>query len=868
MEPVPAVPPRTALQPERQAPAYDPDPLNLPEGAQIPVPSSQVQNFRFSSRYGRPINVVSELLPDKVTRRYVVTGGLIVNVGYGRGLGEIEFATDEAVIWVRGLASDNALSGFESGPDDKKEVELYLSGNVVIRTESINPKLGGTITQTLRADQIYYDVSRSRAVALCADLEIGSPRVPDGVHLQGKEIDRLGPNDWQAFDAAAFSSKLPSDPGLRLDSSQIDLQERQVVLRNIFGLPYRQFGTWQKVEGTERTLTARNAVTWLDGLPVFYLPYLRTDADDPLGPFVGFSLGQNRIFGTQVYTTWDLYKLLALRPPPGHSWRLNLDYLSDRGPGFGTDYNYTLPPREAGLLSPGGGFVRLYGLQDHATTDILGGDRGPVQDPVPPGFRGRADWRHVQALDDIVEGLYFQGQIAYVSDQNFLEQYYKTEWDLGVNHETSAYLTWTRRNFEATGLVMPRLARPWIAQTEWYPRLDGYLVGQSFFDRLVYDARVSGAYAQARPSNVNPGPVLSTDQQVNTGRFDFGQELSLPFDLGPFKLAPYGTLDLTYYSHDLTGDDRGRFIGGGGLRGSIPFSRLYDDASSELFNVRGLYHKVMVGANYYVSHSDTPFTQLPLLDRLNDDAVDQGWRNMVPFQPQYTQGVNGLLLSQAGNPNDLFNPQRYLIRRLVTNSIDTIDSIQVLQMDVRQRLQTKRGYPGLEHTVDVFTLDLSGSYFPEANRDNFGKPLAFLEYNALWNVGDRTAIQSAGWFDPYNNGTRYWNAGVFLDRPDRTNFYVGYRQTDPLNSKAVTATVGYQMSRRYYVNMGVSYDFGIQQALSNSFTLTRTGSDLTMTIGVTYNALVNNFGVQFLIVPNIVAFAAPGRFVGTPLFGR
>src|SRR5262249_9172659 len=160
-----------------------------------------------------------------------------------------------------------------------------------------------------------------------------------------------------------------------------------------------------------------------------------------------------------------------------------------------------------------------------------------------------------------------------------------------------------------------------------------------------------------------------------------------------------------------------------------------------------------------------------------------------------------------------------------------------------QRLQTKRGYPGFEHTVDVFTLNLSGSYFPRAYRDNFGKPFAFLEYDALWNLGDRVSLNSTGWTDPFDIGARYFTVGAYLDRPDRTNFYLGYRQTDPVNSKQVTGSVGYQLSRRYYGNMSVSYDFGIQQALTNTFTLTRTGTDLTFTIGVTYNALVNNFGV-------------------------
>ena len=59
---------------------------------------------------------------------------------------------------------------------------------------------------------------------------------------------------------------------------------------------------------------------------------------------------------------------------------------------------------------------------------------------------------------------------------------------------------------------------------------------------------------------------------------------------------------------------------------------------------------------------------------------------------------------------------------------------KVLQADVRQRWQTKRGYPGMEHVVDYLTLDVSASFFPHPDRDNFGKSVAFLEYDSTWNV--------------------------------------------------------------------------------------------------------------------------------------
>ena len=110
-----------------------------------------------------------------------------------------------------------------------------------------------------------------------------------------------------------------------------------------------------------------------------------------------------------------------------------------------------------------------------------------------------------------------------------------------------------------------------------------------------------------------------------------------------------------------------------------------------------------------------------------------------------------------------------------------------LQMDVRQRWQTKRGYPGMQHIVDWMTLDLSASAFPNPDQDDFGETFAFLEYDWLWSVGDRTALLSTGWVDPIDDGPRVFTFGAYFDRPDRTSLFLGYRQIDPVQSKAVSA---------------------------------------------------------------------------------
>ena len=866
-EPPPAVPPRTAYQLPRPRPApavADPPGIVLPPGAMVGGPVGPGREIRFGPRYGRLGNVASTTL-EGGTDRSVYTGGVLINVSGGPNQPAVEFATDNAVVWrTPAKAEDDPDAAVEADGRGKERVEVYLSGNVVVRTTSAAMLFRAPITQTLRADEVYYDLSKSKAVAVAADLELTNPALPDSIHLRGREIDRLDEENWEVLGASVFSSKLPTNPGLRLDAPRAEYRERKGPRRNIFGWEYRDF-QGNPVIGYERLLTLHNATTRLEGVPVFYTPRLRTDVTDPLGPLVGLGVGQDRIFGTQVYTSFDVYKLLALRPPPSHKWRVHLDYLSDRGPAGGTDYGYTVPNRQAAefpLLSlppSGRGFARLYALSDGGV-DQLGAYRGPPIDH--PAVRGRAYWFHQQELTD---EWYGQAQLSYLSDQNFLEQFYKQEFDIGPSQETFAYAAGRRGNLWASGLASQRLGQDWYTRSNWLPKVEGAVIGQSFWDLFVYDARASAGYNRFRPAEGNPWPVEPTDQlAVNTGRFDLNHELSLPFALGPVKLAPYGVFDSAYYTEDLTGDDRGRLYGGGGLRGSIPFARLYEDAASELFNVRGLYHKVSVGANYYYAQSNTPFTRLPQLDRLNDDTLDYTYRYARPQQYQIVGGPAG----QALSTSPLFDPQTYAIRRLVTDRVDTLDDIQVLQGEVRHRLQTKRGYPGLEHTVDLFTLDMSGSFFPDPRRDNFGKPFAFLEYAAQWSVGDRVSLLSSGWLDPIDFGAQYWSVGAALDRPDRTNFYLGYRQTDPLNSKQVTASVGYQLSRRYYTNVGVSYDFGIQQALTNTLTLTRTGSDLTVSVGVSYNALVNNLGFQFLVIPNLVSYAAPGRFGAQPLFGR
>src|SRR5262249_28340816 len=149
---------------------------------------------------------------------------------------------------------------------------------------------------------------------------------------------------------------------------------------------------------------------------------------------------------------------------------------------------------------------------------------------------------------------------------------------------------------------------------------------------------------------------------------------------------------------------------------------------------------------------------------------------------------------------------------------------------------------------------------------NSGESFGIIEYDWVWNIGDRTSLVSNGWFDPMDNGGRVFNVGAYINRPDRTSLYLGYREIDPLNSQAVVGAVTYVFSPKYAITASTTYDFGINTQV-NSLVLTRIGTDLQVSLGLSDKSLLTNFRATFEIVPNVVSASrrVPGMFgMGLP----
>jgi hypothetical protein len=145
--------------------------------------------------------------------------------------------------------------------------------------------------------------------------------------------------------------------------------------------------------------------------------------------------------------------------------------------------------------------------------------------------------------------------------------------------------------------------------------------------------------------------------------------------------------------------------------------------------------------------------------------------------------------------------------------------------------------------------------------------VAFVEYDATWAVGDNNGLTSSGWVDPFAFGTRYWNIAGYFTRSDGTNVNIAYRSFEPVHSRLVSMTLTYNFSPKYSARYSTAYDLGITNNQTNSFAISRTGTDLTWSVGFSYNALLNNFGFSFMVIPNLLAQRSAMLPGGTNAFG-
>ena len=862
----------------------------------------------------------------------IIRGGVNI-VTRSEQFGEIDISADNAVIWRRVPQDGKSVATGPNGEeieDAHAPMEIYLEGNVVLRQDE--RKVAGTGDQKIyRAKQAYYDVLYDRFIGLDAELGMFAPGLIAPARMKSPRIEQYRPLEmaangtWvyglqhiRAAQTQATGSRFPK-PGYRINSKSIDMTRVPSTLQSNpnSGKTVGNKDDPDPPEDLTWRIDARQNVFKMGPVPVFYWPRVLMDAEDIEPPLRQFSFRSNNYFGQQMLLDFNGFRLIGARKPKFIDlWNVDVDYLSARSkrfPALGTEIGWTGDDLFNNLSDPyqqvkGAapsitkdyfGYFDIWGLYDYGR-DILG--TGPaIETKVPslgkfgfqrgvtspdtalngvPAFtnpRGRFNFRHMQRFlpDDeehLYEDLRLQIETGTYTDRYFLEEYYKRLFDTGMDQETLLYGIRQKQNW-AYSIWTEANLQSWETETQWLPKVDYFRLGDSLLNNwFTYYQHTGVDYANTHVASEvnNPNifaflpydPISNTSGVLKAGRAYTNHEIDFKVNLGDVvRVVPYLQGQAVGWTNQIAGNEVGRVWGAYGLRAEMMAYKVYPSIQSELFNVHGLNHKINFEADYRNAVSNVRLDQIGVQDDLDDNTYETVRRYFA-----LTNYAGGILPMQ-------YDPRHLILRRTlspITGTTDVQAAIETLHLGIHQRLQTKRGPEGRRRIIDLMTLDLDTTYFPNASRDNFGKPFGQNMYNYQWFIGDRTSFMSYGWFEFWNiTGNPIYNTntnknnnpfglnmittGFSISRPPRGNVFLGYSiiNTGPVNTSAPTTTASYWLSPKWYGSTSLMYDFGNRILLSAMGSLTRIGADYLMSVGLSVDPQRQSYMFTLTVSPRV-----------------
>lgn len=741
----------------------------------------------------------------------------------------VELAADNMVLWTEATELTDLQQGGEEVQTYDKRFQIYLEGNIVIRQGDYE----------LRAQRAFYDAREDRALLSNAELKIWLPNAESWLRVRAGTIRQVAEGSFHAQNAW-MSGSYWGDPGYRVEATDIFLEPRVIN-------PWvKAQGGWvdpvtgEVDDGEIDWMTTLGNRFVLGKVPVFYAPYLSGPAEDPHLPIQRAAFEQDRVFGLRAQTAWDPFHLFAMDKPEELSASLLIDYASRRGPGAGLESAYDAED-PFGILGKASGETHFFYQYDESD-DNLGLDRRRLR-PEDKN-RGRIFLRH---RHDFPYSISVFGEVGYVSDRNFYEQWYEEEFDRFKDHETRVSIEQKLQNFTARALVQPQV-NDFENVTEWYPRGDLFVLGEPVFgSRLLWTMHSSAGYASLNPASAPADPgdtftplpyVANVGGVVTMSR----HELSLPFNIGPFILSPYVMGEAAYWDEDLTGQDLNRLVGTAGIRGSLSMWKIFPGVQSTIFNLSGLAHKMTFDFDYSITDSSEDITRIAQYNDLDDNAQER-------FRQRFPVNTFG------GAVPTVLNPRQYAIRRGAGSLVsapwhELVDDLHVLRFGWHHRLQTRVGPPQQQRIRDWMTLDLDAAFFPE-QMQNFGDDFGLYSARFQWLLSERTTIVANALYDSFDGGQQLWDAGVISQRSARGSTYLGVRQVKAqgFDSQILTASASYLMSPKWVTTASTAFDIAEGENRGQSFTLTRIGADFLVHVGGSYDRSKDSVGVALAVEP-------------------
>jgi len=695
--------------------------------------------------------------------------------------GLLEFQADSAVLFLAEDQdkSDPNRTGGEIVVPGGNIKAIYLAGDV-LATEGL---------RTLRAEELYYDFGESKMVAIEAEMRTLDPTEGVPIYLRAAKIRQLAENRFSAEDVTLTTSEFHV-PQISLNASKVTVTDTT---------PTDQ----KEGEVSRGSYDARLQDIRLkaNDMTFFYWPSLRTNVERPDLPIKSVYVGNDNTFGTSVETRWYLARLLGLQEPEGTDSTLALDYFGKRGFGGGVETRYT---GEQYL-----GRVLGYLIHDNGE-DRLGRLSGRKNLEPPRELRGRFHWQHRQYLP---YNWQLTSEVSYTSDRNFLEGYYRSEFNVGKEQETLVHLKRIEDNWGLAFLGKARI-NDFVDKLEELPTAEFHWTGQSFLDdKLTFYSDSQVSRFRQRFDSADPTPGSEEFFTFTTTR----NEIDMPLVVGKSKVVPFIAGTAAYedglgFYRELDGGTATRqdgvWFGEAGVRASTnPYWKVFPDVKSRLWDLNQLRHVIRPHL------TAVTYTQ-------NESVIEQ--------RDTLNVGISQRLQTKRG----LGEKQRVVDWMRLNVDVTWVNDSGDSSAGPDKFLWNKPFIPTINRfgsTIPIFGAP--GALAPQQDRRGshiFGPRRNYIGADYIWRLSDTTAVMSDMHYDLQSGVVQQYNVGVSHLRWPNLQFYLGSRYLRRLDnnfgekgSNAVTFAVTYALDPRYTVVLAQQYDFDYGKSVRNDFTLVR-----------------------------------------------
>ncbi len=652
---------------------------------------------------------------------------------------------------------------------------VYLEGDVVLSAGS----------RFIRADRLYYDFENERALILDAVFRADIPQRDIPLYVRADEVRQLSATEYRADNAKITTSEFYS-PHYHVGADRVYV--RDLTPGGIGAGEARLSGEYE----------LRNATLNVEGLPVAWWPYSRGRLDESETSLRSFRMAYSDDFGATVESRWYLFNLLGVAAPPGFDATLKLDGYSERGPGVGIDLDYERPDYY--------GLVRTYGIYDNGEDNL-----GPFRNNEPERKeRGRFLWRHRHYLP---EDWQLTMETSYISDPNFLEEYFESEFDEGKEQETLLYLKRARETEAITLLANWRLL-DFVTQTEHLPDLAYRRIGDTWLDPVVlyHESRIG--MVRYRPDDrrfFDEHRADNTSLTDNTFRTDVREEAELPLKFGWLNLVPYAMLRGSFWDGTPQRDGAlWRGMGSYGVRGGSTFSRVFEDVESQLLDIDGIRHIVRPEFAAWWSHSNARSTLI------------------TPFD----------------------------------EGIETIDDFHGALLALKQTFQSRRGAGDLRRTVDLLELNLEAGFFGGRVQENEisngyvntirpedSRTRNYLAGEAIYRLSDTTSVLYDFNFDLNDGNFDRHNLSVAVERLPRLAYVFGVRHAGDIDMNLLGGGFNYKLTEKHIVASRVWFDIDTGRAGEVAVTYIKKLPRWYFGLNMEYDQVDDDFSVSVSLWP-------------------